>query len=149
MRKFTIGRVWVGGLVGIAAGVVAILAGTFLMLAYAGTWSGEPNNQQFTPTLDGFFWSMVALISLGALVTLAGGIAQFVAWIGALVNTYALAERTWFIVLLLAGAAGLFGLAIAGFVAMIVYLLIGPDSKAPAAARTLAVPPPVTLAPAS
>jgi len=149
MRKSTIGRVWVGGLVGIAGGVVAILAGTFLMLAYAGTWSGEPSNQQFTPTLGPFFWWMVTLISLGALATLAGAIAQLVAWIGALVNTYALADRTWFVVLLLAGVFGLVGLAIAGFVAMIVYLLIGPDSTAPAAARTLAVPPSVTLAPAS
>ncbi|TMC08768.1 MAG: hypothetical protein E6J41_12320 [Chloroflexi bacterium] len=149
MRKSTIIRAWLGGLAGIAGGVVAILAGTFLMLAYGGTWSGEPNASEFAPSMDAFFWWMVALISIGAVVVLAGGIAQLVAWIGALVNTYALADRTWFIVLLLAGVAGLVGLAIAGLVAMIVYLLVGPDSTAPATAGTSAVPPPVTLAPAS
>jgi hypothetical protein len=149
MRKSTIGRVWLGGLVGIAAGVVAILAGVFLMLAYGGTWSVDQYNQEFTPAFDAFFWWMVGLITVGGLVFLAGGIAQLVAWIGALVNTYALADRTWFIVLLIAGAAGLVGLAIAGFVAMAVYLLTGPDFTAPARTGTTAVPPPVTLAPAS
>ena len=149
MRKSTISGVWLGGLAGIAGGVVAILAGTFLMLAYGGTWSGDPSNQQFTPAIDAFFWWMVGLITVGALVVLAGGLAQLVAWIGALVNTYALADKTWFIVLLIAGAVGLVGLAITGFVAMVVYLLIGPDSTAPAGARTTAVPPPMTLAPAS
>ena len=149
MRKSTIGGVWLGGLAGIAGGVVAILVGVFLMLAEGGTRSGDAGNQDFTPAFDAFFWWMVGLITVGGLVVLAGGIAQVVAWIGALINTYALADRTWFIVLLIAGAAGVVGLAIAGFVAMAVYLLVGPDSTAPAGAGTTAVPPPVTLAPAS
>jgi hypothetical protein len=149
MRKSTIGGVWLLGMAGIAGGVVAVLTGTFLMLGYGGTWSGEPNASQFTPTMDAFFWWMVALITTGALVVLAGGMAQLVAWIGALVNTYALADKTWFIVLLIAGAVGMVIFPLAGFVAMVVYLLIGPDSTAPARVGTGAVPPPVTLAPAS
>jgi hypothetical protein len=149
MRKSTVGGVWLGGLAGIAAGILAIFAGAFLMLAYGGTWSGQLDNQQFVPTLDAFFWWMVALITIGALGVVAGGIAQLIAWIGALVNTYALADKMWFVVLLLAGAAGLVGLGIAGFVAMIVYLMIGPDSTAPARAGAKATPPPMTLAPAS
>jgi hypothetical protein len=149
MRKSTIGGVWLGGLAGLAGGVVAILVGVFLMLAYGGTWSVDQSNQEFTPAFDAFFWWMVGLITFGGLVVLAGGIAQLVAWIGALFNTYALADKTWFIVLLIAGAVGLFGLAIAGFVAMAVYLLVGPDGTRPAGAGTAAAPPPMTLAPAS
>ena len=148
MRKSTISGLWLGGLAGIVAGIAAIAIGTVLMLAYGGTYGGASGNE-FQPALNAFFWWMVGLISAGALIVVAGGIAQFVAWIGALVNTYALADRTWFVLLLIAGAVGLVGIAIAGFVAMVVYLLIGPDSTAPAGTGTTTAAPPVTLAPAS
>ena len=68
------------------------------------------NDPQFTPALGPFFWWMVALITLGAVGVVGGGIAQLVAWIGALVSTSAPADRTWFVVLLIAGVAGLVGL---------------------------------------
>ena len=149
MRKSTVGGVWLAGLAGIVGGVVAILAGTFLMLGYGGTWSGQPDASEFTPAMDAFFWGMVGLITIGALAVVAGGIAQLVAWIGALVNTNGLADKTWFVVLLIAGLIGLVGLAIVGFVAMAAYVLAGPDSTARAGTAPRAVPPPVTLAPTS
>jgi hypothetical protein len=147
MRKSTIGGLWLGGLAGIGVGIVAIVLGTVLMLGYGGTFGG-PTGSDFSPTLSAFFWWMVGLITAGALVVVAGGIAQLVAWIGALVNTFALADRTWFIVLLVGGAASLVGIVIAGFVVMVVYLLIGPDSTVPATESTPAAPH-MTLAPAS
>jgi hypothetical protein len=148
MRKTTISRVWLGGLVGIAGGAVAIIVGTILMLAYAGTWGGV-SGDEFQPALDAFFFWMVGLISIGGLIVLAGCIAQVVAWIGALVNAYALAEKTWFVVLLVAGAIGVLVLPVPGFVAMLVYVLAGPDSMAQAGRETAAVTPPARLAPAS
>jgi hypothetical protein len=55
------------------------------------------------------------------LVTIGGGIGQFVAWIGAVINTSRLDEKTWFIVLLVLGLLSF------GLVAMLVYVLAGPD----------------------
>jgi hypothetical protein len=148
MHKSTISRVWLGGLAGIVAGVVAIALGAVMMLAYTGTWGGA-NGSEFTPSYSAFFWWMVALITAGSLIAAAGGLAQLVAWIGALVNTFAFADKTWFIVLLVGGAVGVIGFVIGGFVVMVAYLLMGPDSRAPAGAGPTAVPPPATLAPAT
>jgi len=146
MRKSTVSAMWLGGLAGIAAGILGILIGAFLVLAYGGTFGGVDGGE-FTPTYDAFFWWMVGLITLGAFVVVAGGIAQVVAWIGALVNTFALPDKTWFVVLLVGGVVGIVGVVFAGFVVMVVYLLMAPDSTAPAGAGVRAVPPPATLAP--
>ena len=53
-------------------------------------------------------------------------IAGLVAWIGALLNTWQLESRTWFAVLLLTGIFNF------GFIAMIAYLIAGPDSRSAA-----------------
>jgi hypothetical protein len=148
MRKSTITRVWLGGLAGIAGGVLAFAVGTILMLGYGGTYGG-PSGSDFVPTMNASFWWMVGLVTLGALALVAGAIAQVVAWIGALVNTYALAEKTWFTVLLIGGLIGIFGMVLAGFVTMVVYLMIGPDTSRPATGVPIPATPPVTLAPAS
>jgi hypothetical protein len=69
------------------------------------------------------------LMAVGFTVAAAGGVAQLAAWIGALVNTYQLADKAWFIVLLAGGLLGLsFGLI--GFAVMVAYLVAGPDSMA-------------------
>ncbi|HEY7201553.1 MAG TPA: hypothetical protein VIC57_15135 [Candidatus Dormibacteraeota bacterium] len=143
MRKATITRVWLGGLIGIVAGLLGAIVGTILLLAYGGTWGGW-NGGDFVPTMDAFFWWMVGLITTGALVAVAGAIVQVVAWIGALINTYAAPDKAWFVVLLIGGLLGI-AIAIAPFVVMVVYLLSGPDGD-----RAVAVPPaPATFAPAS
>jgi hypothetical protein len=148
MRKSTIGRVWLGGLAAIVAGIAGVATGTVLMLAYGGTWGGAGGGE-FTPAYSAFFWWMVGLITAGAFVAAAGGVAQLVAWIGALANTFAFADKTWFIVLAIGGAIGLVGIVLAGFLVMAVYLLMGPDSKTPAVPANTTVPPPATLVPAS
>lgn len=145
MRKATITRVWLGGLAGIVAGIVAAGFGVILMLAYGGTFGG-PSGQDFVPTLDAFFWWMVGLITLGGLIALAGGFVQVVAWIGALINTYASPDKSWFVVLLIGGLLGPFFFAVP-FVVMVFYLIIGPDVEP---STTSAAPvPPARLAPAS
>ena len=148
MRKSTIGRVWLGGLAAIVAGIAGVAVGTVSMLAYGGTWGG-PNGSEFTPAYSAFFFWMVGLITAGAFVVAAGGIAQLVAWIGAVVNTFAFSDKTWFIVLAIGGAIGLFGIVLAGFVVMAAYLLMAPDWKEPAVAGSVTAPPPTTLVPAS
>ena len=46
------------------------------------------------------------------------------AWIGAVVNTSRLEDKTWFVVLLVLGLLSF------GFIAMLVYILAGPDGTA-------------------
>ena len=47
------------------------------------------------------------------------------AWIGALVNTSALDDKTWFVILLVLGVLSF------GFIPMLVYVLAGPDGTVP------------------
>jgi hypothetical protein len=77
-----------------------------------------------------FAWSMMALASLAILVIVGGGIAQLVAWIGAVLNSSRLEDKTWMLVVLLLGLLSF------GFVAMIAYAIAGPDGMAPAPPQT-------------
>jgi hypothetical protein len=67
-------------------------------------------------------WTMIGFGSIGLVAVVGGAIAGLVSWIGALVNTVQLEDKMWFVLLLV---LGLFSF---GFVAMIVYILAGPDS---------------------
>ena len=53
---------------------------------------------------------------------LGGIIAGIVAWIGALLNTVQLPDKTWFVLLLVLGLLSF------GFFAMVAYVIAGPDS---------------------
>lgn len=151
MRKSTITRTWVAGVILLAAGLLVGGVSLGLMLAYGGQFTAAPSGSgyDFTPRLDGFFWTMVSLMIVGFTVAAVGGIVQLTAWIGALVNTYQLADRTWFVVLL---AGGLLGLAfgVVGFAAMVAYVIAGPDGTAAWESRMpTPAQPPATLAPTS
>jgi hypothetical protein len=74
-----------------------------------------------TPTA----WAAVALAVIAGLAVVGGCIGGLVAWIGALLNTAQLDDKTWFILLLV---LGLFSF---GVVAMIAYVIAGPDGLAP------------------
>jgi hypothetical protein len=151
MKKSTITRTWIGGLVLLTVGLVLAGVGVGLMLAYGGTFTQVATGSayEFVPSYDGVFWSAVAVITLGFLAAVVGGVVQLVAWIGGLINTYQLQDKTWFAVLLVGGVLGLmFGLT--GFAAMIAYVIAGPDGMAVPKAR-LQVPGvgPGSLAPTS
>jgi hypothetical protein len=69
-----------------------------------------------------YAWGLV-IFGLMAVVALVGGsIAGLVAWIGALLNTAELDSKTWFVVLLVLGLLSF------GLVAMLAYVIAGPDS---------------------
>jgi hypothetical protein len=67
-------------------------------------------------------WTALGLVVIGSLAVLAGVIAAVLSWIGALLDTWQLDEMTWFGSLL--AALGLLGF---GVVAMIAYVVAGPD----------------------
>jgi hypothetical protein len=66
-------------------------------------------------------WTALSLVVVGSLVILAGTVAAVLSWIGALLNTWHLEDKVWFGSLL---ALGLLGF---GVVAMIAYVVAGPD----------------------
>jgi len=129
MTKSVITKTWIGGLAVFAAGILVAIVGVFLMLAYGGTFTqvaGNPNNYDFTPNLNGFFWTTVGLIVTGGVIALAGSIVQLAAWIAAMVNSYALPDKTWFVILLL-GGLGSFFFAPIGFGVMVAYVIAAPE----------------------
>jgi hypothetical protein len=137
MGKPTITKTWLAGLIAIASGLILGGVSLGLVLAFGGHFTPAPggNGYDFVPTLDGFFWTMVGLMIVGFIIAVVGGIVQLVAWIGALINTYRLEDKTWFIVLLAGGLLGL-GFTLVGFAVMVAYLIAGPDGMALPQPRT-------------
>jgi hypothetical protein len=139
MTKSTVTRTWIGGLVLLALGLLVAGLSIGLMLAYGGTFTKAPtgNGYDFVPSFDGFFWTTIGTMIAGFFAAAVGGLVQLAAWIGALVNTGRLQDKTWFAVLLAGGLLGLaFGLL--GFAAMVAYLVAGPDGMSIGQPRNLA-----------
>ena len=128
MSKSTVTSIFVGS-------VIAVIAGIFL--AFATVWFAYANGAfvmngpdvvgvQSTPAA----WTMVGLAIAAALAVIAGLIGGLVSWIGALLNTSQLEDKTWFVLLLVLGILSF------GLVAMIAYVIAGPDGTK----RTTAAP---------
>ncbi len=127
MTKQTVTRVFVGSLLALFGGLILMFAAMIAAYANGALIMDGPDVTGIQSTF--FAGAMLALTIIGFLATVGGAIGQFVAWIGAVLNTSRLEDKTWFIVLLL---LGLFSF---GFVAMIAYLIAGPDGTAPVSAR--------------
>jgi hypothetical protein len=77
-------------------------------------------------------WTLLGLMVLAGLILLFAAVAHFLAWIGAVLNTAYLPNKTWFVVLLILGLMGFV------FIATIAYVIAGPDGlKAREEARAL------------
>jgi hypothetical protein len=125
MSKITVARLFWGSLMAIAGGLILFLiAGG---LGFAGTrWiTNGPDVVGVQPTST--TWLAVTMGVFGAIALVGGGVTQFLAWIGALISTSQLRDKTWFLILLLLGIFGL------GFIPMLVYVLAGPDGTTTAA----------------
>jgi hypothetical protein len=126
MSKPTITKLFVGSLIAIVAGIVLAIVAVIAAAADGAFVMSGPDVVGFNPSP--FTGSMLALVVLGGLAIVGGGIGQLVAWIGALLNTARLDDKLWFILLLVLGLLSF------GFIAMIVYLIVGPDgTQVPAA----------------
>ena len=117
MSKPTITRLFVGAIVAVTAG---------LMLVLAAVWAAVASDLVVT----------VALVIVGSLAMLTGAVAGVVSWIGALLNTAQLEDKTWFVSLLV------LGLFSAGLLAMAAYVLAGPDGTSRGAAPAGIAPAP-------
>lgn len=142
MRKAVIVKVFVGSLVGFAAAVVLFLAAGGLALWNDSFIMSGPDVVGISP--DPFAWSMVGLASVAVLVLGVAAIGLFIAWIGAVINTANLPDKTWLVVLL---AGGLLGV---GFIVTLVYVVSGPDGQPTAVVQAGDAPiPPREASPAS
>jgi len=122
MSKSSISRLFIGAALAMIVGVVVSVVVILSAIASGAVTFGGPD----VVTVDGGpFAGMVAWLILAGLAIAGGAVAGIVAWIGALLNTVQLEDKTWFVVLLL---LGLFSF---GWLAMIAYLLVGPDGTRP------------------
>jgi hypothetical protein len=119
MSKRIVTRLFIGGglaiiagaILGVAAVWIAVATGTFVM-------NGPDIVGLRGSALD---WSLLGVAIVGGLAITGGLIAGLVAWIGALLNTWHLDRKAWFIALLVIGIFNF------GFFVMIAYVVAGPD----------------------
>jgi hypothetical protein len=134
MSKATITGLFIGaGLALIAGGVLAVAS---IGIAIANDVFVMNGSDIVGLRGSAVGWASLGLGIVGLLAIVGGLIAGLVAWIGALLNTWQLESKAWFIGLLLLGIFNL------GFFAMVAYLIAGPDGKATTAARTAPAPVP-------
>ena len=119
MTKSMIVKLFWGSLIGLVAGLV--LVGITFALAISNDifiMSGPDVTGVKSGVLS---WTLLGLMGLAMLILLFAAVAHFVAWIGAVLNTAQLPDKTWFVVLLVVGLLGLV------FIATVAYVIAGPD----------------------
>lgn len=127
MTKATVTRLFIGGGVAIVAGAIVVVAAVWIAIAN-GVF--VMNGSDIVGLKGGAAaWSLLGLGIVGALAIMGGLIAGLVSWIGALLNTWQLESKAWFIGLLLLGIFNF------GFFAMVAFILAGPDGPTEAAMR--------------
>jgi hypothetical protein len=127
MPKKTVTRLFVGALVAFGAGLALGFAALWAALASDAIDVGGSNYIDVNGGSGA--WTALALVVVGSLAILSGSVAAVVSWIGALLNTWQLEDKVWFGSLL---ALGLLGF---GVVAMIAYVVTGPDGTKQSVAR--------------
>jgi hypothetical protein len=119
MSKSSVDRLFIGAIVAVMAGWVVAIVAIIAALAGGAVVIGGPD----VVTVDGeAIASALVVLAIAALLVAGGTIAGVASWIGALVNTARLDDKTWFVVLLVLGIWSF------GFVAMVAYVMAGPDS---------------------
>ena len=119
MSKKSVTRLFVGAIVAVGAGLVLGFAALWAALASDALDIGGSDVVDVNGGSGA--WTALGLVIVGSLVALGGTTAAVVSWIGALLNTWQLEHKLWFGALLVGGLLGL------GVVAMIAYVVAGPD----------------------
>jgi hypothetical protein len=132
VSKATVTRVFMGSVIAVIAGAVLAFAAVWIAFANGAFVMNGPDviGVQSTPMA----WTIVGLGVVAALAMIAGFVGGLVSWIGALLNTSQLEDKTWFVLLLVLGLLSF------GLVAMIAYVIGGPDGVKQAPARGLHEP---------
>jgi hypothetical protein len=118
MSKAAITRLFILGMIAVVAGTILAAFAVLAAFATGGIVLGGPG---FVEIHGGRFASALLVLTFAVLVITAGGVIGLASWIAALVNTARLDDKTWFVGLLVLGLWNF------GFVAMVAYVLAGPD----------------------
>ena len=121
MSKSSIGRLFIGAALAVVIGLVVALVAVIVAILNGAVSIGGP--ETFTINGDALGGMVVWMVVAGLLMG-GGTIAAIISWVGALFNTAQLEDKTWFIVLLVLGLASF------GWIAMIAYVVAGPDGTA-------------------
>jgi hypothetical protein len=119
MTKHTINRLFIGSITAVIAGLVLGFIAVWVAFAGGAFEMNGPDVSGLRQTP--FALAMAGLVVAAVLAIVVGAIVGLVSWIGALLNTAQLDDKTWFILLLVLGLWNL------GLVAMIAYVVAGPD----------------------
>ena len=125
MSKANVTRLFVGAILATACGLIVstatIVAG---ILDGVVTFGGPTLVSVDGGALAGMLGLMVVASVLGSL----GALAALAAWVGALVNTSRLEDKTWVVALLVLGLCSF------GWFALAAYVIAGPDGTTPRSA---------------
>jgi hypothetical protein len=138
MSKATVTRLFIGGALAVIAGAILAIGAVWVAIANDVFVMNGPDVVAVRGSV--LAWSMLGLGAVGGLAIMAGLICGLVSWIGALLNTSQLQSKAWFIALLLLGIFNF------GILAMLAYVVAGPDGTADGAVRSGQVPAPATSA---
>jgi hypothetical protein len=119
MSKSTVTRLFLGSVIAVLAAVILGFAAILVALGSESLVMDGPDVVGIQST--GLAWSLVVLAGVAVLAMIGGAIGGLVSWIGALLNTAQLEDKTWFIILLVLGLLSF------GLFAMIAYVIAGPD----------------------
>ena len=127
MSKATVTKLFIGSVIAVAAG--AILLVITVALAFANDVFVTDGSTVVDIRPSALAASLLLLGVVGGLTIAGGLIVSLISWIGALLNTSQLESKAWFLALLLLGIFNL------GFIAMIAYVIVGPDGSRRAVPR--------------
>jgi hypothetical protein len=119
MSKRNVTRLFVGAIVAVGLGLALGIAALWAALASDAIEVGGSHVVDLNGGSGA--WTALGLVLVGSLATLVGIVAAVMSWAAALLNTWQLDDKAWFGSLL---ALGLLGF---GVVAMIAYVVAGPD----------------------
>ena len=130
MSKTTVTRLFIGANIAIVVGVILVLATVVTALVGGVVTIGGPS----VVAIDGHtFAGAVGWLLLSAVILGGGTLIGIASWIGALFNTAELEDKTWF------GALLILGLLSFGWVAMVAYVVAGPDGTSANSSDRLAM----------
>ena len=132
MSKTTVTKLFIGSAITVGAGAIVAIASVWLAIANHVFVMNGPDIVAVQGSA--LAWLLLGLGVVGGVAFTGGLIGGLVSWIGALLNTSQLESRAWFIGLLLLGIFNL------GIIAMIAYVIAGPDGSAAATPRRAQVP---------
>jgi hypothetical protein len=132
MFKSTVTRLFIGSLIALAAGATVLTLA--IGLAIGNNVFVMDGNDIAAIQGGALGTALLGVAFLGGLTAAGGVIAGFIAWIGAVLNTWQLESKAWFVALVLTGIFNF------GFIAMLIYVVAGPDGRAARTAQPAALP---------